>query len=420
MVHRKVTYRLYPTTKQENALLTTLRLHQQLYNAALEERIGAYKKRKISLSYVDQAKKLTELRANCPEYKALNAQSEQVTLTRLDLAYQHFFRRVKSGEEQVGFPRFKSLDRYPGWGYKTHGDGWKLVVGNKGKHGALRISGVGQVKIRGQARNSGTPKTMEVLCKQDRWYASVTFVTTPERSNGTAAIGLDWGLETYATIVSNEGATVAVENPRTLRKQLKVLKTEQRSLSKKKRGSKNRNRSRLKVARLHAKVANQRKEFLHQTTAQLVKTSALIAVEQLNVKNMTASGGAYKKGLNREILSAAPSGFHQMLKYKAAVSAVALAKEEEAGVEWIEIPTRQVKPSQTCHMCGRQEKKSLATRMHVCICDCMCSRDKNAAHVILNWALTGKATGWEPTRCGGETIVAPKKHETPTITALAV
>ena len=136
-------------------------------------------------------------------------------------------------------------------------------------------------------------------------------------------------------------------------------------------------------------------------------SQALIAVEQLNIKNMTASGGSYKKGLNREILSAAPSGFHQMLKYKA----------EEAGIEWIEIPTRLVKPSQTCHVCGNQEKKTLATRVHSCTCGCVCGRDENAAKVILHWALFGRATGWEPAGCGGETLVFPMKHETLSIAA---
>lgn len=123
LVKRKITYRLYPTKKQELAMGLVLRLHQQLYNAALEQRISAYKKQKKSLSYVEQARELTVLRAELEEYKLLNAQSCQVTLTRLDLAFKHFFRRVKAKEKQVGFPRFKSLERYAGWGYKAHGDG---------------------------------------------------------------------------------------------------------------------------------------------------------------------------------------------------------------------------------------------------------------------------------------------------------
>ena len=406
-VNRKVTYRLYPTARQEVVLSDTLRLHQRLYNAALEQRISAYRTRKVSLSYVDQAKELTRLRGEFPEYKALNAQSEQVTLTRLDLAFQNFFRRVKSGTDKVGFPRFKSLERYPGWGYKSHGDGWKFEFGEQLKHGKLRLSGVGFLKVRGKARNLGAPKTLEIQFKQGHWYASITLAATPKRVSGEQAIGIDWGLETFATISSSNNSCSSIQNPRTLRKKLKLLKSTQQSLSKKKLGSNNRKRARGHVAKLHRKISNQRKDFLHQTTHQLVRDSALIAVEQLNIKNMTASGGAYKKGLNREILSAAPSGFHQMLKYKA----------EEAGIEWIEIPTRTVKPSQTCHGCGRQEKKLLSVRRHVCPCGTVCGRDENAAKVILNWALYGNATGQELAWCGAEALVSAMKHETPPIVA---
>jgi len=211
----------------------------------------------------------------------------------------------------------------------------------------------------------------------------------------------------FATIAKYDGDNTAIKNPRLLRKQLKNLKAKQQNLSRKKRGSNNRKKARKAVATLHAKVANCRKEFLHQTTAEIVKTSALIAVEKLNVKNISAYGGGHKKGLNREILSAAPGMFHQMLKYKA----------EEAGVEWIEIPTRQVKPSQTCHACGLQEKKPLAQRKHECGCGAHCTRDANAAKVILNWALSGNATGQELAGCGEVALAASMKHETPSINA---
>jgi putative transposase len=122
---------------------------------------------------------------------------------------------------------------------------------------------------------------------------------------------------------------------------------------------------------------------------------------------MSKSRGNRKKGLNREILSAAPGMFHQMLKYKA----------EEAGIEWIEVPTQQVKPTQTCHNCGKQEKKTLFVRMHVCDCGAVCSRDANAAKVILNWALFGNATGQELASCGESALADFEKQETPSITA---
>jgi len=108
-VKRKVTYRIYPSTKQANKMVEIMRLHQRLYNAALEQRIDAYRRCGKSLNYYDQAKDLTQLRAEIPEYAALNAQSEQVTLRRLERAFQAFFRRVKAGRMRLDFQGSKPL-----------------------------------------------------------------------------------------------------------------------------------------------------------------------------------------------------------------------------------------------------------------------------------------------------------------------
>jgi putative transposase len=379
---RKITYRLYPNKKQTEALHMVSKLHRDLYNAALHQRIEAYNKKKHTLSFYDQCKELTQLREECEEYGELNAQSCQVTLKRVDLAFQHFFRRVKEGAKKCGFPRFKSVNRFKGFGYKTHGDGFKLI--SEGKHGAVRLSGIGQVKMRGKARTWGEVVTAEVIKKGENWYLSVTVACQPKRTAGKMAGAFDWGVETFATIALSDGTFEKVENPRFLRKSLKKLAAEQRALSKKKPGSKNRNRARKRMAKTHQKVANQRKNFAHQQSAAMVKNLSLIGSEELDIKNMTASGGSYKKGLNREILNTAPALFISCLKYKA----------EEAGTQWRDIPTRKVKPSQTCSGCGHTEKKLLSERVHLCKgCHLTLGRDENSARVILNWALTGRASG---------------------------
>ncbi len=180
------------------------------------------------------------------------------------------------------------------------------------------------------------------------------------------------------------------------------LRRRQRALARKQRGSKSREKARAAVAAFHEKLANQRRDFLHKKTAALVEQLGVIATETLKVKNMTASGGSRKKGLNREILSTAPALFLQMLR----------AKAEEAGVAWLEVPTQTVKPSQTCSGCGRQEKKTLAERTHRCACGTVLGRDENAARVMLNWAL--RASGREPARWGGVAQPGlPVNHETP-------
>ena len=173
--------------------------------------------------------------------------------------------------------------------------------------------------------------------------------------------------------------------------------------------SNNRRKAVKALAAEHRRIANRRKDFLHQTSAKLVSQCGLIATEQLNVKGMTASGGEYKKGLNRSILDTAPSTFLTLLKSKA----------EEAGLQWCEVPTRQVKPSQTCHRCGVQRKKTLAERIHRCRCGAECSRDENAARVMLNWALTGSASGQELAEVGSGGRFAVLSHETHAVPALA-
>jgi putative transposase len=126
-VNRKVTYRLYPTAKQETAMLAIKRGHQQLYNAALEQRRAAWSRQRHSVTRTAQEKDLTALRANDDAIRQLNAQASQLTLRRLDLAFQAFFRRVKAGETP-GYPRFKSLKRFKGGDTKpmAMAGGWTL------------------------------------------------------------------------------------------------------------------------------------------------------------------------------------------------------------------------------------------------------------------------------------------------------
>jgi putative transposase len=153
-------------------------------------------------------------------------------------------------------------------------------------------------------------------------------------------------------------------------------------------------------------VAWKREDFLHQTSASVVKSASLIATESLNIKAMTAHGGAYKTGLNRSILDTSPGKFFELLEYKAA----------DAGIPYIEVPTRKVKPSQTCSGCGYVEKKQLADRVHDCKkCGLVLDRDVNAAIVILNFAMTGFVTGRELALSVESEVTCSLKHETPPI-----
>jgi len=393
---RKVVYRRYPSLSQEAALLDMLGLHQRLYNAALEQRIAAWRLQRKGLSAYDQMRDLTDLRADDERYARLNAQSAQVTLNRLHLAFAAFYRRCKNGETP-GFPRFRSFDRFSGWGYKTHGDGFRFTLGNGDRHGKLRLSGIGTIRVRGRARTPGEIKTCEIQHKAGRWYASITLSCEPQRASGTDAIGLDWGVETFAALAHEDGTYSSVENPRFFGAMETALERAQQNLTRKAKRSKNRAKARKIVAAIHRKTTNRRHDFLHQTSAKIVASVNLLATETLSIKNMTRSAKgtvespgrnvAQKAGLNREILATAPRAFLDMLRYKAA----------EAGIAFIEVPSRTVKPSQTCSRCGIQRKKALSERQHACSCGLVLSRDQNAARVNLLWALAH--TGWEPTGC---------------------
>jgi len=421
MPNRKVTYRLYPNATQEARLQEMLGLHQRLYNTALEECIRVYQETGKGLSFIDQCRVLTQWRKISAGLVSLNAQSEQVTLKRLHLAFDHFFRRVKNGETP-GFPRFKNIHRYPGWGYKTHGDGWKLHPGKEGKHGRLSLQGLGHIPIRGRSRTPGIPVTCEILHKAGRWYASVTLaIEAIQRKRGTEMGAFDWGLKEFLTLAT-PSSIETVANPRHLRNQLAELKRLGQEVSRKiysaqqasgkHKGfplSANLRKAVRHLAQLHAKVARQRKDFHHQTSAGLIARFGALATEMLDVANMVHSGGARKKGLNREIHAASPAAFLAMIRTKA----------EEAGSWYEEAPTRKVKPTQRCHACWTlpDEKKTLSDRQHDCPhCGVTCGRDDNAALVLLRWLemrlAGGSGSGREPSEVGSGGSFAAMKHET--------
>lgn len=395
---RKVQYKLYPTKVQEALLVQLLVHHHQLYNFSLKDRIQTYKQFGYGLTYCDQwsiNKQYRDRRKVHGLFNA-NAQSEQNTLKRVDRAFKNFFNRLSKGLKG-GFPRLKSFSRFKGRGYNSHGDGWKLHLKPK-KHGAVYLADVGIVKIRGQARNEGgVPKTAEVIKRQDGWYLSVSFeYSTIKRESGNRAVALDWGLEYYATIVDDAGDVEQIDNPRYLRNSQEKLTDLQRQFSLCKKQSREWKFLKKCVSRMHSKIANQRKNFIHQKTAEIISKSAILAFEDLNTKNMTRSAKGtiespgkqvkQKSGLNKSILDASPAAFYANLRYKA----------EDAGVLLEVAPTRTLKPSQTCPKCGAVKKKVLSERLHSCACGYAAPRDVASAQVVLNWALDNTQARNEP------------------------
>jgi putative transposase len=397
-VCRKVTYRLYPTPTQEEGMWKRLRLHHSLYNGGLEERISAWRHPdNIRISFQDQCFSLTEIRAFDEGFASLNAQSEQVTLKRLDLAFQAFFRRVKAGETP-GFPRFKSFRRFPGWGYKARGDGWDFVRGEKGGHGKLRIEDLGEIRCRGRARTPGEPVTMEIMRKADGWYASVTVKCEPHREAlpDRTPMAFDWGVDTYLTMATPDAAgrfydgdvlaaeISRIENPRTLAKLTDRIKRAQQAVSRCVKGSKGWRKAVRHLGLVKRHEACSRKDFVEKATAGLAVRHHTFITEQLDIVSMTASAKGtveepgknvpQKAGLNRSILDTAPGFTLSRLRLKA----------EEAASAWIELNTRREAPSQHCPKCGHRGKKKLSDRVHQCeACGHAEPRDDASARYML-------------------------------------
>jgi putative transposase len=389
-LRRRINYKMYPNAGQKLALDQVVDSHRELYNAALEERIDAYRKHKISISFADQCKSLTLIRAFDKKYAGINAQSLQVTLKRLDLAFQSFFRRARQNQAP-GFPRFRSKGRFDGFGFKSHGDGFKFFPGPDWVNGSVRISGVGMIGVRGRARIQGRVVCADVMKKSGYWYLSVVIECNPFRKGGDAICGLDWGVETMLVLAYDENTFDSYENDRLYQCAEEKITTKRRQLARCKRRSKTREKQKAELGRLTRKLANRRKDRSHKISAQLVADHAIICTEDLSISSMTRAGKTNqvrKAGLNREVLDTAPALLFTQLRYKA----------EEAGIELVFIDTRKHKPSQTCPSCGVVKKKSLGQRTHQCDdCGFVASRDQAAALVMLQVGLLELGVGTPPT-----------------------
>ena len=385
-----MTYKLHPDAAQAAALEHACDRHQALYNAALEERIAAWRKAKRSISFADQCKSVTAIRLDDPAYRSLNAQSLQVTLKRLDRAFQNFFRRVKAGQTP-GFPRFRGRDRFPGFGFKAHGDGFRFTPGQGWRHGRLRLSGIGVMEARGEARTPGEVVCCDVQRRADGWWLSLVVACEPHREAGTGVVGIDWGVETYATTCTGPMRFGAVENERFGAAEAEALREEQRALSRALRGKRSQRALKAKrlLARRSRRLANRRRDRTHQVSARLVRAHAIIVTEYLTIGNMTASARgtaeapgkrvAQKAGLNRAILDTAPGSFLSQLACKA----------EEAGGRLVLVDPRRHRPSQTDPISGVVRKKGLGERTHVLPDGRVVTRDQASAWVrgtsVRNW-----------------------------------
>jgi putative transposase len=307
---RSYRYLLQPTTPQRMRLEQLLRNQCELYNAALEERRGAWEWERRSVSYFDQTRTLTTLREIRPEVLEHGVIVCRGTLKRLDRAFGAFYRRCRLGQTP-GFPRFKSQRRFDSvqWEDTT---GWRLHTDSR----RLRLSGIGEVKLRLHRGIQGTLKAITVAREGRRWWVTVRCVDVPPRPLAPTGqeVGIDLGV--CAGVATSDGRLV-LEGRYGQRARAR-LATAQRHLSSKRKGSRQRERAVERVAAAHRTVRNQRKDLAHKLSRELVNSYDLIVHEDLKITNMVrrprarkaddgtyeANGAAAKTGLNRSITDA--------------------------------------------------------------------------------------------------------------------
>ncbi|NJR16690.1 MAG: transposase [Calothrix sp. CSU_2_0] len=396
------------------------KLHKDLYNAAVSNRITSYKKFGKSVSYFEQQNCLPDFKEVWYEYKVCNSQTLQATLKRVDYAFQRFFKGLGK------YPKFKSIRHYSGWSYPSF-TGWK--VHSTGDNGYLELAKIGQIQMRGKARLWGHPKALDIVHRNGEWYASIILeiddvVLKNSRPSEGKTVALDLGCND-AIAWSNGEENGLVPAPRFLRqaenkiKHLSKGKRRKRSpnFKKKVKASRRWKKSQKLVSKLNRKVANQRQNFVHQETTRIISCNSTVVTEKLEVKNMSAKAkkGKRKKqkaGLNKSILDVGMGMIKDALK----------AKLSDIGGLFVEVPTRKVKPSQTCPKCGHQEKKSLAQRTHVCNnCGYIQQRDIASAEVMLLWhsnSLQGLGTSLLDVDDSSSTSNTRKRKSTGSMTQL--
>lgn len=359
-MRRAFVYRLYPTRCQAEALSAHLDATRRLYNAALEQRRTVWQSRRQTVSVYQQLRELPDLRRAEPDLGAVHAHVCQTALQRLDSAFRAFFRRVRAGQTP-GYPRFRGRDRWDSLVFKEYGNGALIVDGR------LRVFDIGHVRLKLHRVIQGTIKTVTLKrsCR-GHWSAIFSCADVPARAfaEATAEVGIDVGLTSFATLSTGE----QVENPRWYRQAEAKLGAAHRVLSTKANGTSARQMARQRVARLHEKVREQRRDFHHKTALDLVRRHGAIAVEDLNTKGLIEQSST---GLAKSIHDAAWGRFLAILG----------AKAVEAGRRFAKVPPRGT--SSTCSGCGRVEPKTLSERVHACPCGLILDRDHNAALNIL-------------------------------------
>ncbi len=371
---RAFKFRIYPSKTQEQELRRHLWLAKQLWNDLLGFAKWCYKE----YGKFPTKRTLQQMTVK----SGLYSQAGQKVACRLLEALWLFIERRKI-DSGAGFPRFKSIDRLKSLSYPQFG----FNLGER-----LEVTPFGAINIRKHREIKGKIKTLTLKrMPSGKWFAIFTAEqeAVEFKSNGKKRVGIDLGLKVFATLSSGE----RIANSRFYEKEEMRLTRLQRELSKKKVRSKNHANAKIKVVRLHERIANARNDFLHKQSNAFVNAYGLIAMEQLNVQNMT------KQNFGKQINDASWKAFANMVAYKAASAGCQIVFVEPRGT------------SNTCSKCGLAREMPLSQRTFACnCCGLVLDRDVNAAKNILIRATAGMAGS---NASGNGIVMPPVKEEAP-------
>ncbi len=359
LINRAYRYELDPNNSQRSTLAQHAGVARFAYNWGLEKRIAQYKNNQGNDRFTDamkQHKLLNSLKKTDFSwmYETSKCAPEEA-LRDLHRAFKNFYRGLKSGKK-VGFPRFKRR------GVK---DSFRLYGSIRFHERTIQLPRIGKIRIKEQREkyNSGKILSATVRRRANRWFVSVTVeedIIDPQHVRGVP-VGVDLGVKNLATL--SDGTVFA--NPRALGRRLRKLKQLSKSLSRKKKGSKNREKAKLRLAMLHLRVFNIRQDTLHKVTTYLAKSHSKVVIEDLLVSGMMKN-----RRLARVIADVGFYEFRRQLKYKC----------QWYGSELV-VVSRTFPSSKKCSQCGYRKKElSLTERVYHCEqCGLVIDRDLNAA-----------------------------------------
>ena len=361
-------YRIYPDAEQSVLLEKHFGCTRSVYNLGLSARQLAYSGNKVSLSYGKLNLQLNDLKEGFPFFKEVNSQSLQSSLRNLDTAFEKFF---KCG---AGFPKFKSKHGRQSFhcpqNVSVEDEMIWLPKFKSGVPIVLHRAFKGEIKTVTISRTPTNKYFASILVENKDKKLPVKLVPTKER-----AIGIDVGLKSFATVGNIDSMrSLKIDNPKYLRRSAELLERRQRQLSKKVKGSKNREKARLKLARKYEKIEKQNKDFLHKLSYRLTHDNQVdvICIEDLNVKGMMAN-----HKLARAIGEVSWSEFFRQLKYKSDWNGKTVLEAERFSAT-----------SKNCHACGyKNNSLTLSDREWNCpICEAHHDRDENAVPNIISSA----------------------------------